>query len=110
MTSTPSAGEVEEQDAPRQAGKDVVAEEAAQRHRQPGQESRRKPQRPLSSGRRLLDLGFNGHRQVGPRRNLRLAEPVSDPVQRFDHLEIVVDGLNFLRRRLMWLSMVRSST
>jgi hypothetical protein len=39
-----------------------------------------------------------------------LLEAVADAVQRFDHVEIVVGPLELLRSRLMWLSMVRSST
>ncbi len=38
-------------------------------------------------------------------------EAVADAVERLDHVEVVIDlTLNFLRSRLMWLSMVRSST
>src|SRR6185369_7404876 len=56
-------GKVEEKDAPRQAGKDVMAEEAPERHRQLRQVHRRKIQRPLGKGRWLLDLGVDGHPQ-----------------------------------------------
>jgi hypothetical protein len=37
-------------------------------------------------------------------------EPVTYPIKRFDHVEGVVDRMNFLRKRLMWLSIVRLST
>jgi len=39
-----------------------------------------------------------------------LLEPVADTIERFYHVKLVSFSLNFLRRRLMWLSMVRSST
>ena len=59
-------GKVEEEDAPRQAGKDVVAEEALQSDAQPAQVGRQKPRRPLGDGGRVLDLCFHDHRQWSP--------------------------------------------
>ncbi len=64
-------GEVEEQDAPRQAREDVVAEEALQPHRQPGQQRRRQP-RPaaFAAAAGFFELCFNGHLQDRPWRRL----------------------------------------
>jgi hypothetical protein len=39
-----------------------------------------------------------------------LFEPIPDAVEGLDHIECIVTDLNFLRSRLMWLSIVRSST
>src|SRR3954469_2506925 len=38
--------------------------------------------------------------QVVPRRNLRLAKPIPDTIQRFDHVEIIVDGFELLAQAL----------
>jgi DNA invertase Pin-like site-specific DNA recombinase len=39
-----------------------------------------------------------------------LLKPVADTIERFYHVKLLSFSLNFLRTRLMWLSMVRSST
>ena len=58
--------QVEEQDAPRQAREDVVAEETPQRHRHAAERRRNGGQPPLRGGlRRLLEIYVNGHSAIG---------------------------------------------
>ena len=50
-------GKVQEENAPGEAGEDVVAEEAPDRHGQPRQHFPREAPGPFSKGHRLLDFG-----------------------------------------------------
>ena len=68
------------------------------------------PARRMAKLRRSLAQPVVRMRKLGRRRASHFLEPVADAVERLDHVEVVVGCLNFLRSRLMWLSMVRSST
>src|SRR3546814_6118871 len=61
---------VEEEDAPGQAGEDVVTEEALQPDAQPTQIGRQSPRRPLGGNRRTLDPCFHDHRQRSEERRV----------------------------------------
>ena len=73
---------------------------AARSHRAPAAPAQRRRSRSRAAFRRSW---------ARPSR-LSFLEAIADAVKRLDHFEIRSTTLNFLRSRLMWLSMVRSST